>query len=56
MLERTLDRSCAPKKITMKERSSATGPKRSGGTKRRTKLTAGSVIANINSATPRTMP
>lgn len=40
----------------MNDKSSATGPKRSGGTKRRTKLTAGSVIENINSATAKTIP
>lgn len=42
--------------MTMKERSSATGPKRSGGTNLLTKLTGGSVIAYMNSATARTIP
>jgi hypothetical protein len=40
----------------MNDRSSATGPKRSGGTKRRTKLTTGSVIAKMNSAMAKTIP
>jgi len=40
----------------MKDRSSATGPSRSGGTNRRTKLTIGSVIAKMNSAIANTIP
>lgn len=40
----------------MKDRSRATGPRRSGGTNRRTKFTIGSVIANMNSAIANTIP
>ena len=40
----------------MKDKSSDTGPKRSGGTKRRTKFTAGSVIEKMNSATANKIP
>ena len=40
----------------MKDKSSDTGPKRSGGTKRRTKFTAGSVIENMNSAIASKIP
>jgi len=42
--------------MTIKDRSNATGPKRRGGTNLRTKLTTGSVIANINSAIANTIP
>jgi len=40
----------------MKDKSSDTGPKRSGGTKRRTKFTAGSVIEKMNSAIASKIP
>ena len=40
----------------MKDKSSETEPKRSGGTKRRTKFTAGSVIEKMNSAIASKIP
>ena len=45
MVDEFLDDDKYKKKITIKERSSATGPSLSGGTNLRTKFTGGSVTA-----------